>query len=508
MPEAIALRDALGRAGIVDRVAALAEIADELASLAVRGWYHRDVKPANLYSYKGRFVVGDFGLIKRPSDEDLTRPGRTPGPFDYLPNEAVMRVETIDLAFDLHCLAKTVWVVLTGQPRPPQGHISAASYWSLSQQFEGEHGIEELDQLLDSATSDDPSVRGSLRSFADSLSQWAAARGVHQQPPVRAAEQADLGSAQRKSPLPPLVEVPESAAELERLVFNLLREDDLVGLREVLRQERRGLEESVRSAVGEQHGNVTYGDVAEFWRDASPSFERVLASTIPLIEHRGSLWSEQLRWMSRYADTRLSDSGLVIWVEMPRWCGWLFANACGAYATLGDRFDVIATLVTTAGPVVSSEGVPLGLVWPGEGGGAVGQGMMAELEPNGPRYYVPYHEYAIRFLSAMDWLGERYPEFAGSRGKLVGAFDDFNFLSSLAAAKAGSRVVGTWTMRSDGAAELSRRIRGSDALRREVAVSVGATEEELASRGDGFLRAGANAPGPWFSDATLNPDRR
>jgi hypothetical protein len=68
-----------------------------------------------------------------------------------------------------------------------------------------------------------------------------------------------------------------------------LREDDLVGLRELLRQERRGLEESVRSSVGEQHGNVTYGDVANFWRTASPSFERLMASTIPLIEHRGSL---------------------------------------------------------------------------------------------------------------------------------------------------------------------------------------------------------------------------
>jgi hypothetical protein len=212
--------------------------------------------------------------------------------------------------------------------------------------------------------------------------------------------------------------------------------------------------------------------------------------------------------MSRFADTRLFDSGLVIWVEMPRWCGWLFANACGACATVDDRFDVVATLLTTAGPVVSSEGVPLGLLWPGDGGAAVGTGMMAEVEPNGPRYYVPYHEYALRFLSAMQWLVQRYPEFAGSRGRLADAFDQFSFLSSLAAAKAGQRVVGTWTMRTDGAVELSRRIRRSEALRREVAAAVGATEEELASQGDELLRTGAIAPGAWFSDATLNPDRR
>jgi hypothetical protein len=104
-----------------------------------------------------------------------------------------MRAETIDPeAFDLHCLAKTVWVVLTGKGRPPQGHISVAFYWSLSKQFQGEQGIEELDRLLDTATSDDPAARGSLRSFADSLSEWALAHGSNQELPARATPTTDL----------------------------------------------------------------------------------------------------------------------------------------------------------------------------------------------------------------------------------------------------------------------------------------------------------------------------
>jgi protein kinase-like protein len=440
MPEAIGIRDALGRAGIVERVAALAEIADELARLAERDWHHRDVKPANLYSYKGRFVVGDFGLIKRPSDDDLTRVGRTPGPYEYLPNEAVMRADTIDLAaFDLFCLAKTIWGIVTGNPRPPQGHIAAASYWSLSKQFEHEQRIDELDRLLDRATSDNPSERGTLRAFADGLAAWAAGN-VDQQ--ASAAEgpgstEPELEPTRSRAQLPSLVEAPESPAELERLVVTLLREDDLVGLRELLRQERRGLEEAVHAAVGAQHGNVTYGDVAAFWREASPSFERVFATTIPLIEHHEDLWSDQLRWMTRYADTRLFESGLVIWIEMPRWCGWLFANACGAYATVDDRFDILSTLLTTAGPVLAEDGVPLGLILPGDGGAAVGQGMLAELEPNGPRYFVPFHEYTLRYLSEMEWLAERYPEFAGSREKVVDAFDNFSFLAGSRSVKGG-----------------------------------------------------------------------
>src|SRR5207245_7718275 len=121
------------------------------------GWHHRDLKPANLYFYRGRFCVGDYGLIKRPDDEELTRPEKTPGPYEYLPNEAVMRDEPIDpAAFDLQCLAKSLWVVLTGSHRPPQGQIPAGSYRSLSRKFGDEPRVDVLDEIIAAATSDEP----------------------------------------------------------------------------------------------------------------------------------------------------------------------------------------------------------------------------------------------------------------------------------------------------------------------------------------------------------------
>jgi hypothetical protein len=278
-----------------------------------------------------------------------------------------------------------------------------------------------------------------------------------------------------------------------------------VGLRELLREERLRLDECVRSGVAEKYGTATYGDVAEFWREVEPIFERVLATTLPLIRHASPHWDDQLRWLARFADTKMLDSGLVIWIEMSSWCGWLFANTCGAYATAEENFTVLSTLLTPAGPTVADGDIPLGLLWPGESGDAIGTGMMGELD-NGRRYYVPYHEYTLRYLSQMEWLSERYGEFASSRESLEKSFDDFNFLATLAAANADQQLIATWTMRSMGAMELARRIRTSGSLRGRVAAAVGTTAEELATSGNELLQKAAAKPADYNrSDASLSP---
>jgi Protein kinase domain len=489
MPVAVPLRVALGRSSLVDRVMAFAEIADELARLAERGWHHRDIKPSNLYWYAGRFVVGDFGLIKRPQDADLTRPDRVPGPFEYMPNEAVMREEEIDrAAFDLFCLAKSLWVVLVDEERAPRGSIPRGSYWSLSRRFGDEPAIAELDELVAWATLDDPAARGTLREHADGLAAWAAARRAGQKPAPSVTSRLQ-GSQLASAALPPLSAA--SAGDLEALVVELLRRPDEVGVRELARQERRRLEEAVRAGVAAKHGSQTYGDVADFWRGAAPAFERVLAVTLPLVRHRSPLWADQSRWMARFAEARLLEQGLVLWIEMSRWCVWLLTNVCGALATAEDELETVKSLLTPAGPM--AEGVPLGLVIPGESAVAVGQGMMAEVEP-GQRYHVPYHEYALRYLAELGWLRDRYGEIAADARTLRQTFDDFNFLATLAAAKAGGQVVGTWTMGHDGADALARRIRSNEAFRDEIADAVGAGGDEIASDGNELLRQGVYAP--------------
>jgi hypothetical protein len=500
MPVAPPIRVVLARVEIIDQVAAFAEIADELAQLAQRGWHHRDIKPENLYRHQGRFVVGDFGLVKRPDDVDITRPDRIPGPFHYMPNEVIMSLPDIDRgALDLFCLAKSFWVIVMQEDRPPQGHIAAESRWSISRRMPDEPGVEELDRLIDQVTSDEPDERGTLREFATALAAWSdAGRDRVAIEPRLATVQQPLDPA----PIPGLRS--KASRDLEALTVDLMRRSDEVGLRELLGEERRRLDAVVTSGVAANHGNMTYGDVAEFWRSVEPGFERVLAVSLPLAFHRSPLWSEHVRWFARFADRRMLESGYTIWIEMGQWCAWLFANTLGAYTTATDNFAILGTLVSTAGPT-AEDGVPIGLMSPAESGVSVGTAMMAELDP-GRQHRLPWHEYALRYLAEMGWLRQRYPELAQDRSTLVRAFDDFSFLATLAAGAAGHTVVATWTLRHDGAMELARRLRGNRALRVEVAEALGVEPEQLE---DNQLFAGAMKPmGYSSSDASLDQRRR
>lgn len=80
MPRAMEVREALG-AGETDRcIACTARYAHSLAKLQANGIYHRDIKPANLFFLDEDWVIGDFGIAKFPSAENLTEAGQKLGP--------------------------------------------------------------------------------------------------------------------------------------------------------------------------------------------------------------------------------------------------------------------------------------------------------------------------------------------------------------------------------------------------------------------------------------------
>jgi hypothetical protein len=421
-----------------------------------------------------------------------------------MPNEAVMRLPNIDHgAVDLFCLTKSLWVVLTNERRPPQGQIAAGSRYSLSQQLENEPSLDQLDRIVAQATSDDPAVRGTFGELASALAAWTAARRGEGDAPTHAdGEEVPL----LEEPTPRTLEVPptegllplsaDSPAELEALVVELMRRRDDIGLRELAREERRRLEEVVRAGVVAKYGTATYGDVAEFWHEVEPAFERILAVTLPLIAHHSSLWDDQLRWAARFGETRLLDQGLVMWIEMSAWCGWLFGTCCGGFAMAVDNLDVVGSLLTPVGATIDGE--PLGLMRAGESGVNVGMAIMSELD-GGRRYLLPHHESTLRYLGSMNWLRDRYREFAGDQQTLRRNVDDFNFLATLAAAVVGGRVSASWAMSHDGGLELARRIRTSDVFRDQVARAVGTTGEDLKNRGQEMLLAAAIAPNGFIS---------
>jgi hypothetical protein len=154
MPVAIPIQLALGedpepRAVIT----AVAEVAGTLEALADEGVAHRDIKPDNLFKFNDQWVIGDFGLVTYPDKDPRTEHGRKLGPTDYMAPE--MRQDADNSApgpADVWALAKTLWVLLTGETLPlPGTHRASEPAHTLRERITFTFAAE-LDRLLEQAT--------------------------------------------------------------------------------------------------------------------------------------------------------------------------------------------------------------------------------------------------------------------------------------------------------------------------------------------------------------------
>jgi serine/threonine protein kinase len=133
---------------------------------------HRDLRPANLYSYDSRWVVGDFGLVHLPSGENAGLTGNRLGPFGFMPDEMFESAASSDpFPVDVFQLAKCLLVLVAGANYPPQGHITAGSSGGLSR-YVAVARVPELDQIIDRSTRRDASRRPSMAEFANELRVW------------------------------------------------------------------------------------------------------------------------------------------------------------------------------------------------------------------------------------------------------------------------------------------------------------------------------------------------
>lgn len=171
MPEARTIRVALGsdpEPGVV--VAAVAEIATTLTALADEKVGHRDIKPDNLFELGGRWLVGDFGLVTYPDKDPRTERGRRLGPIDYMAPEMRRDADRAKPSpADVWALAKTLWVLLTGETLPlPGTHRAAEAAHSLRERITFGFSAE-LDRMLEKATLIAPEQRISMADMATEL---------------------------------------------------------------------------------------------------------------------------------------------------------------------------------------------------------------------------------------------------------------------------------------------------------------------------------------------------
>ncbi len=152
------------------------QLAETLSQLHGNGVSHRDIKPDNILFYNGRFCLSDFGLASFPDNPDeFTRSDRWLGAIFTIAPEMKRDPKHADgKKADVFSLAKTTWMLLTGDDRGFDG---------VYDPFDPSHSLRyvdhlsdvhlvELERLLTASTNNDPALRPDMESFRNKMIEW------------------------------------------------------------------------------------------------------------------------------------------------------------------------------------------------------------------------------------------------------------------------------------------------------------------------------------------------
>jgi len=151
----------------------MAEVAETLAKLHSSDFAHRDLKPQNLMVYNGRWVLIDLGLVSYPEKPEETPADGKLGPAHFLAPEMLSTAGAADgKPADVYLLAKTLWVLATGQRYPWAGEQPASNAGCRLESWVAHPRAHLLNDLLDRATRHKPSDRPTARQFGSELRTW------------------------------------------------------------------------------------------------------------------------------------------------------------------------------------------------------------------------------------------------------------------------------------------------------------------------------------------------
>lgn len=106
---------------VVTSLKAFRPLVEGVAALHSKNMVHRDIKPENVFIDQDyNLILGDFGLIFF-MDDNKTRISKTlenVGSRDWMPHWAYgVRIEDVKPTFDVFCLGKLLWALISGQPK-------------------------------------------------------------------------------------------------------------------------------------------------------------------------------------------------------------------------------------------------------------------------------------------------------------------------------------------------------------------------------------------------------
>ncbi|SEK79872.1 Protein kinase domain-containing protein [Stigmatella aurantiaca] len=106
-----------------ERIKAVIQAAKGLAAVHAAGWIHRDVTPNNILRIEERWVVSDFGLVRKPHGmSSVPRTRGILGTHGYMAPEVILKgAHDVTKLADIFSLGQVVGFITTGNPPPRIG---------------------------------------------------------------------------------------------------------------------------------------------------------------------------------------------------------------------------------------------------------------------------------------------------------------------------------------------------------------------------------------------------
>jgi serine/threonine protein kinase len=126
-------------------------LVDAVVALHDAGAVHRDIKPDNIYvADDDRLVLGDCGLVIESEQRDrITDTYENVGSRDWMPGWAMgMRISQVRPSFDVFCLGKVLWSMLSGKPRLRLWYLHAPEF-ELEEMFKANRAVWWARRILD-----------------------------------------------------------------------------------------------------------------------------------------------------------------------------------------------------------------------------------------------------------------------------------------------------------------------------------------------------------------------
>lgn len=172
MPVAGSAEALLKDKSIETKVDAILQVCETLLELHRRGISHRDIKPANMLVYKDRYSLCDFGLVDYPDKKDVSLKNEEIGAkWTIAPEMRRESSKAKGIRADIYSLAKTLWILLTGNSKGFDGQYSAVPGLEFGKLYR-ECYTAPIDRLLASSTNNNPASRPNISEFISVLEEW------------------------------------------------------------------------------------------------------------------------------------------------------------------------------------------------------------------------------------------------------------------------------------------------------------------------------------------------